>query len=98
MQMNVTEVTSDKSFHVDIRSVVNCSANGYEVPTVQWIAINSTAAVNDSRSPGLYKVGPGWALLSFTTIGTETWNCSASNDPGFPPPLNVTVRFKGLVI
>ena len=70
---------------------VNCSANGYPIPTVTWVPLNPSNATNPQGS----NYGPGavfgWEVLSFATNQAATWNCTASN--GQAVQMNQTYTF-----
>ena len=65
---------------------VNCTANGYPLPTVRWVALNPGLTNPQSDNDG-----PGWAFLSFATTKVAAWNCTAYN--GLGPRINQTYTF-----
>jgi len=79
---------TDKGYiTVYVGDVVNCSANGYPLPVVLWIETSNHGApdVLDDVS------GTGWGLHTFSKLGTEEWNCSASNV--YPYKVQKTMNF-----
>jgi len=105
----VWDIFSDQSFEININAtlndnaevydaqvgdIINCSANGYPKPFVNWV--NSTGETKNATDEDAIN-GKGWELLNLTEPGTQEWRCTATNIASQPDMISEKYTFQGCI-
>jgi len=87
MEINATLSDRNVVYSAKLGDIINCSANGYPPPFVDWV--DSGGEIKNAKSE------KGWALLNLTEPGIQTWRCSATNIVSKPVIISEKYRFEG---